>query len=76
MVLSGSKMTSRSASICNRTNVGGGTAKKAGLKPRVGWYLSSNVSLTRAPQRVPVKMVNFHITQTQRTGYRATIGGV
>jgi hypothetical protein len=75
MVLSGSKMTSNSASICNRTNTEGGN-KKCGLKPRVGWYVSSNVNLTRAPQRVPHKMVDFHITQTQRTGYRATIGGV
>ena len=73
--MSGSKMARNAASICNRGNTEGGD-KKCGLKPRVGWYVSSNVNLTRAPQRVPVKMVNFHITQTQRTGYGATIGGV
>jgi hypothetical protein len=75
VLMSGSKMARNAASIINRTNTEGGN-KKAGLAPRIGWYLSSNVNLIRAPQRVPVKMVNFHITQTQRTGYRATIGGV
>ncbi len=74
--MSGSKMARNSASIINRTNTEGGTAKKAGLAPRIGWYLSSNVNLSRAPQCIPKKTVNFHITQTQRTGYRATIGGV
>jgi len=74
MVLSTSKMARNIASITNRPNCGG-SAKKAGLAPRVGWYLSSNVSLTGAPQTVPRFCIPSRTVQTQKTGYRATIGG-
>jgi len=63
------------ASICNRTNVCGGTAKKAGTAPRVGWYLTSNVMLVGAPQTIPLFCIPNRTVQTQKTGYRATIGG-
>ena len=38
--MSGGKAARNQASIVNRTNVCGGP-KKAGLAPRVGWFLSS-----------------------------------
>ena len=71
--MSGRKMARNQASIVNRTNVCGGP-KKAGIAPRIGWYLSSNVNLTRAPQRLPLVCVPNTTVQTQRTGYRATLG--
>jgi hypothetical protein len=75
MVLSNaSKAARNSASICNRTNVCGGP-KKAGIAPRVGWYLSSNVNLTRAPQKLPLVCVPNTTIQTQQYGYHATRTG-
>jgi hypothetical protein len=72
--MSGSRNARNQASIIVRTNVCGGP-KKAGLAPRVGWFLSSQPFLLRAPQNVPrVCVPNFTI-QTQQYGYRATIGG-
>ena len=73
--MSGSRSARNSASICNRTNVCGGGAKKAGTAPRVGWYLTSNTMLVGAPQSVPLFCIPNRTVQTQKTGYRATIGG-
>ena len=50
--MSAGRSARNQSSIINRTNICGGP-KKAGLAPRVGWYLSSNVGLRRAPQSVP-----------------------
>jgi len=72
--MSGSKASRNQASIVNRTNVCGGN-KKAGIAPRVGWYLTSNVNLTGAPQTLPRFCIPNRTVQTQKTGYRATIGG-
>lgn len=75
MVLySAGKAARNAASICNRTNICGGM-KKAGIAPRVGWYLSSNVNLTRAPQSLPLICVPNRTVQTQKYGYSATHGG-
>jgi hypothetical protein len=74
MVYSASKMARNAASICNRTNTGGGP-KKCGIAPRVGWYLSSNPMLMGAPQSVPLFTIPNRTVQTQQTGYRATISG-
>ena len=71
--LSGGKMARNAASIVNRPTCGG--PKKSGTAPRVGWYLSSNVNLVGAPQSMPLFCVPNRTVQTQRTGYRATIGG-
>lgn len=72
--MSGSRNARNSASIVNRTNICGGS-KKAGTAPRVGFFLSNNPMLIGAPQSVPrVCVPNFTI-QTQKYGYRATIGG-
>jgi len=46
--MSGSKSARNQASIVNRTNVCGGSAKKGGLAPTVGWYLSSNPNMIGA----------------------------
>lgn len=73
--LSGSKSARNQASIVNRTNVCGGGSKKSGLAPRVGWFMQSNPSLVGAPQTLPLKCVANTTVQTQRRGYRATIGG-
>jgi hypothetical protein len=72
--MSGSKAARNAASIVNRQNVCGGP-KKAGIAPRVGWYLSSNVNLIGAPQTIPRFCIPNKTVQTQKYGYRATIGG-
>ena len=72
--MSGSKSARNAASICNRTNICGGN-KKAGLGPRVGWFMQSNPMLVGAPQTIPMFCVSNTTVQTQKTGYRATIGG-
>ena len=72
--MSGSRSARNQASIVNRTNVCGGPSK-AGLAPRVGWYLSSNPMLMGAPQTIPRFCIPNRTVQTQQTGYRATISG-
>jgi hypothetical protein len=67
------KAARNAASIVNRPTCGGN--KKAGTAPRVGWFLSSNPSLIGAPQSVPRFCIPNRTVQTQKTGYRATIGG-
>jgi hypothetical protein len=60
------------ASIVNRPTCGGN--KKAGTAPRVGWYLTNNTMLIGAPQTVPLFCIPNRTIQTQRYGYRATLG--
>jgi hypothetical protein len=72
--MSGSKSARYQSSIVNRTNVCGGM-KKAGIAPRVGWYLTSNVNLTRAPQSLPLFCIPNTSIQTQKYGYHAVHGG-
>jgi len=74
VLMSAGKAARNQASIVNRTNVCGGM-KKAGLAPRVGWYLSSNVNLIGAPQTIPRFCIPNRTIQTQSYGYRATHGG-
>ena len=79
--MSGSKASRNQASITNRPTCGGN--KKAGTAPRTGFYLSSNVTLRRAPQTTPqssfcVSTPTWPISktiQTQSYGYHATHGG-
>jgi len=76
MVLSnGSKSARYQQSICNLQNVCGGP-KKAGIAPRVGFFLSNNPSLIGAVQSVPKTCVISNTIQTQLYGYHATLGGV
>lgn len=72
--MSGSRNARNQASIITRTNVCGGP-KKAGTAPRVGWFLSSQPFLLRAPQNVPMFCIPNRTVQVQQTGYRATISG-
>lgn len=72
--MSGSRNARNQASIVNRTNVCGGP-KKAGTAPRVGWFLSSNPYLIGAPQSNPRFCIPNRTVQTQKYGYKATIGG-
>jgi hypothetical protein len=74
VLMSAGKAARNQASIVNRTNVCGGP-KKAGIAPRVGWYLSSNVNLIGAPQTIPLICIPNRTIQTQSYGYRATHGG-
>lgn len=66
-------MARNAASITNLPTCGGN--KKAGTAPRVGWYLTNNTMLIGAPQSVPRFCIPNRTTQTQKYGYRATIGG-
>jgi hypothetical protein len=61
------------ASIVNRPTCGGNS--KAGTAPRVGFFLTSNPMLIGAPQSVPLFCIPNRTIQTQKYGYRATIGG-
>ena len=72
--MSGSRASRNQSSIVNRTNTCGGM-KKAGIAPSVGWFMSSNPWLIRAPHSVPLVCRPNLTIQTQKYGYRATIGG-
>ena len=67
------KAARNQASIVNRPNCGG--PKKAGIVSRQGFFMQSNVSLRRGPQSLPLICVPNYTIQTQKYGYRATIGG-
>jgi hypothetical protein len=73
VLMNSAKAARNAASLVNRPTCGG--PKKAGTAPRVGFYLSSNVNLIRAPQSVPLFCVPNTTIQTQKYGYRATHGG-
>ena len=64
----------REATKTTNQNQGGGN-KKAGLAPRVGWFLSSNTMLIGAPQTIPRFCIPNRTVQTQKYGYHATHGG-
>ncbi len=72
--MNASKAARNAASLVNRPTCGG--VKKSGIVPRVGWFLTSNARLVGAPQTMSLNCVPSTTVQTQRTGYRATIGGV
>jgi hypothetical protein len=73
VLMSAGKSARNQASIVNRPTCGG--PKKAGIAPRVGWYLTNNTMLIGAPQSLPLVCVPNTTIQTQKYGYRATIGG-
>lgn len=72
VLMNAGKAARNQTSIVNRQNCGGN--KKGGLAPRVGWFLSSNVHLRGAPQVVMSICKPNTTIQTQRYGYRATLG--
>ena len=67
VLMSAGKAARNQSSLVNRTNVCGGP-KKAGLAPRVGWYLSSNTMLIGAPQTIPRFCIPNTTIQTQSYG--------
>jgi len=73
VLMNSSRMARNAASIVNRPTCGGN--KKAGLVPRQGFFMQSNVSLRRGPQSLPLICIPNTTTQTQKYGYKATIGG-
>jgi hypothetical protein len=75
MVLSNASKNARhQASIVNRPTCGG-SAKKAGLTPSVGWFLYSNPNFTRGVNTQYGLVCKPSTTiQTQKYGYRATLG--
>lgn len=73
VLMNAGKRARNQASLINRPTCGG--PKKAGTAPRVGWYLTNNPMLVRAPQSVPRVCVPNMTIQTQKYGYRATIRG-
>jgi hypothetical protein len=74
VLMNAGKMSRHTSSIVNKPNCGG--PKKSGLAPRVGWFMSSNPTFKGVQQRVPNMCMISRTTQTQRTGYRATLGGI
>ncbi len=73
--MSGGKAARNQASIVNRTNVCGGS-KKAGLAPSSGYYFMQNNPMLRGSVlTMPLFCVPNRTIQTQKYGYRATIGG-
>jgi hypothetical protein len=71
--MSGSRAARNQASIVNRPTCGGN--KKAGIVSRQGFFMQSNVGLRRAPQSLPLICIPNTTVQTQKYGYKATIGG-
>ena len=72
-LMNAGKMARHAASIVNRPSCGG--SKKAGLAPRIGWFMQSNPTLRGAPQSLPLICVPNRTIQTQKYGYHATHGG-
>lgn len=73
VLMNAGRAARNSASIVNRQNVCGGP-KKAGTAPRVGFFLTNNPMLIGAPQSVPLFCIPNRTIQTQKYGYRATLG--
>ena len=73
--MSGTKIA-KSTAAQNKPTCGG-TAKKAGLAPTVGFFLSSNPNLIRANNTngLGLLCIPSRTIQTQKYGYSATHGG-
>jgi hypothetical protein len=76
MVLMNSARNARNAaSIVNRPNCGG-SAKKGGLAPSVGWFMTSNPNMIGATNtQFGLLCIPNRTIQTQQYGYRATRTG-
>jgi hypothetical protein len=69
---SGTKMARSTQSIANRPTCGGNM--KAGIVSSIGYNLSNHSALKRTIQTMPLTCVVDRTIQTQKYGYRATIG--
>lgn len=75
VLMNAAKAARHEAALIVRTDRCGGN-KKGGIAPSIGWFMSSwRGQLPRAPQSMPLICVPNTTVQTQKTGYRATIGG-
>ena len=73
--MGGSKMSRNAASIVNRPNCGG-SSKKGGLAPSVGWFMTSNPNMIGATNtQFGLLCIPNRTIQTQQYGYRATRTG-
>ena len=73
--MSGSKMSRNIASIVNRPSCGG-SAKKGGLAPTIGHFMTSNPNMIGATNtQFGLMCIPNRTIQTQSYGYRATHGG-
>ena len=68
--MSGSKMSRNIASIVNRANCGG-SAKKGGLAPTVGAYISSNPNLIGATNTQYGLVCTGNFTNPSQSALRA-----
>jgi hypothetical protein len=72
--MSGGKAARHVASIVNKPTCGG--PKKAGLAPRIGWFMNSNPTMMGAVNtQYGLKCIPNTTVQTQKYGYSATHGG-
>ncbi len=72
--MSGGKAARHAASITNKPTCGG--PKKAGLAPKLGWFMTSNPNMTGAVNtQFGLKCIPNTTIQTQKYGYSATHGG-
>jgi len=72
--MSGGKSARHAASITNKWTCGG--PKKAGLAPKLGWFMTSNPNMTGAVNtQFGLKCIPNTTIQTQKYGYSATHGG-
>lgn len=77
MVLSnGTRAARNQQSICNRTNVCGGSGKKGGLAPRVG-VLSANLSAYQQATNTQFGLVCMpNYTNPSQSTYRRAVRGL
>jgi hypothetical protein len=75
MVLMNAPKTVRCQASLTNLPTCGGTAKKSGLGPRVGWFMTSNPSIRGAPQKLMKMCVPSKTIQTQKYGYSAVHSG-
>ena len=69
--MSGSRSARNAASICNRTNTCGGGAKKGGLAPSVGMFISSNPNLIGATNTQYGLVCTGNFTNPSQSALRA-----
>uniref|UniRef100_A0A6C0ISY5 Uncharacterized protein n=1 Tax=viral metagenome TaxID=1070528 RepID=A0A6C0ISY5_9ZZZZ len=75
VLMNASRNARNAASITNRPTCGG-SAKKSGLAPTVGWFMSSNPNMIRATNtQFGLICIPNRTVQTQKYGYHATHGG-
>ncbi len=74
VLMSAGKSARHQASIVNRPTCGGN--KKAGLAPRIGWFMQSNpTNMGAVNTQYGLMCIPNRTVQTQKTGYSATHGG-